>query len=137
MHGVRQMSMAKADPEREERRRQQKEIADSLKESGALDEIFARIDAGEPLTGHAGLLRGMIKAALERGLEAELTDHLGYERGDPAGGDVPELAQRHSPKTVATRGRRRRAGDPAGPRRARSRRGWCPRAPAGSAGWTT
>ena len=34
------MAMAKADPEREERRRQQKEIADSLKESGALDEIF-------------------------------------------------------------------------------------------------
>ena len=49
------MTMAKADPEREERRRQQKEIADSLKESGALDEIFARIDAGEPLTGQAGL----------------------------------------------------------------------------------
>ena len=31
------MTMTKADPEREERRRQQKEIADSLKESGALD----------------------------------------------------------------------------------------------------
>ena len=43
------MAMAKADPEREERRRQQKEIADSLKESGALDDIFARIDAGESL----------------------------------------------------------------------------------------
>ena len=62
------MAMAKTDPEREERRRQQKEIADSLKESGALDEIFARIDAGEPLTGHAGLLKGMLKASLERGL---------------------------------------------------------------------
>src|SRR4051812_43996356 len=69
------MSMAKADPEREERRRQQKEIADSLKESGALDEIFARIDAGEPLTGHAGLLKGMLKASLERGLDVELDDH--------------------------------------------------------------
>ena len=52
------MTMAKADPEREERRRQQKEIADSLRESGALDDIFARIDAGEPLTGSADLLRG-------------------------------------------------------------------------------
>ena len=39
------MAMAKADPEREERRREQKRIADSLKSSGALDEIFARIDA--------------------------------------------------------------------------------------------
>jgi hypothetical protein len=44
------MTVAKQDKlEREERRRQQAEIADSLKESGALDEIFARIDAGEPL----------------------------------------------------------------------------------------
>jgi hypothetical protein len=49
------MTMTKSDPEREERRRQQKEIADSLKESGALGDIFARIDAGESLTGHAGL----------------------------------------------------------------------------------
>gem|GEM_PF-4330172 len=38
-------------PEREERRRRQKELADRLKASGAMDEIFAKIDAGEPLTG--------------------------------------------------------------------------------------
>ena len=55
------MTVAKADPEREERRRQQAEIAESLKASGALDEIFARIDAGEPLTGHAGLLKGVAR----------------------------------------------------------------------------
>jgi putative transposase len=48
------MTMTKPDPERVERRRQQKEIADRLKQSGALDEIIARIDAGEPLTGHEG-----------------------------------------------------------------------------------
>ena len=57
------MTMTKADPEREERRREQKEIAESLKSSGALDEIFARIDAGEPLTGHEGLLKGMFECA--------------------------------------------------------------------------
>lgn len=62
----------KPNPERDERRREQQEIADSLTESGALDEIFARIDAGEPLTGHSGLLKGMLKASLERGLHAEL-----------------------------------------------------------------
>ena len=76
------MTVTTADPERVERRRQQKEIADSLKESGALDDIFARIDAGEPLIGHAGLLKGMLKASLERGLDAELSDHVGYDRGD-------------------------------------------------------
>ncbi len=80
------MAMAKIDPDREERRREQKELADSLKASGALDDIFARIDAGEPLTGHAGLLKAMVKATLERGLDAELTEHVGYDRGDPAAG---------------------------------------------------
>jgi transposase-like protein len=96
------MTMAKFDPEREERRRQQKEIADSLKESGALDEIFARIDAGEALTGHAGLLKGMLKATLERGLEAESTDHVGYERGDPDAAMFPNSRNGTYPKTVAS-----------------------------------
>ncbi|MEZ5118271.1 MAG: IS256 family transposase [Candidatus Nanopelagicales bacterium] len=94
--------MAKADPGREERRRQQKEIADSLRESGALDEIFARIDAGEPLTGQAGLLKGMLKASLERGLEAELSDHVGYDRGDPDAAMFPNSRNGTSAKTVAS-----------------------------------
>jgi len=94
--------MAKADLERDERRRQQKEIADSLKQSGALDEIFARIDAGEPLTGHEGLLKGMLKATLERGLQAELGDHVGYDRGDPEAAMFPNSRNGTYPKTVAT-----------------------------------
>jgi putative transposase len=96
------MAMTKSDPEREERRRRQKEVADSLKESGALDEIFARIDAGEPLTGHAGLLKGMLKASLERGLDAELSDHLGYDRGDPEASQFPNSRNGTYPKTVAS-----------------------------------
>lgn len=94
--------MAKADPEREERRRQQKEIADSLRSSGALDEIFARIDAGEPLTGHEGLLKGMLKASLERGLEVELSEHVGYDRGDPDASMFPNSRNGSFPKTVAS-----------------------------------
>src|SRR5829696_2684078 len=94
--------MTKSDPEREERRRQQKEIADSLKQSGALDEIFARIDAGEPLTGHEGLLKGMLKATLERGMDVEVTDHVGYERGDPDASMFPNSRNGSYPKTVAS-----------------------------------
>ncbi|TLP71103.1 hypothetical protein FEF27_12780 [Nesterenkonia sphaerica] len=60
-------------PERDERAARQKEIADQLKASGALNEIFAKMDAGQPLTGDDGLLGGIVKAALERGLETELT----------------------------------------------------------------
>ena len=96
------MAMAKADPEREERRRQQKEMADSLRSSGALDEIFARIDAGEPLTGHEGLLKGMLKASLERGLNVELSDHVGYDRGDPDASMFANSRNGSFPKTVAT-----------------------------------
>ena len=59
------MTMTKANPDREERRRRQKEIADQLKASGALDEIFAKIDAGEALTSEQGLIGGMLKAALK------------------------------------------------------------------------
>jgi putative transposase len=36
-----------------------------------------------PLGGDHGLLKGTLNASLERGLEVDLTDHVGYERGDP------------------------------------------------------
>jgi transposase-like protein len=94
--------MTKPSPEREERRRRQQEIADRLKQSGALDEIFAKIDAGELLTGEQGLLGGMLKAALERGLDAELTEHVGYERGEPEAALYPNSRNGTTPKTVQT-----------------------------------
>ncbi|KAA6436836.1 IS256 family transposase [Agrococcus sediminis] len=94
--------MTRPNPDREERRRKQKELADRLKSSGALDEIFAKIDAGEPLTGEQGLLGGMLKAALERGLDAELTEHVGYERGDPEASLHENSRNGTTPKTVAT-----------------------------------
>jgi hypothetical protein len=40
-----------------------------------------------PLGGGDGLLKGLLKAALERGREVELTDHVGHERGDPDAAD--------------------------------------------------
>ena len=67
-----------------------------------MDEIFAQIDAGEPLTGEHGLIGGMLKAALERGLETELTEHVGYERGDAEASLHPNSRNGTSAKTVAT-----------------------------------
>src|SRR5215218_11098678 len=40
---------------------------------------------GVSLVGPGGLLAGLTKTVLETALEAELTDHLGYEKHDPAG----------------------------------------------------
>jgi hypothetical protein len=40
---------------------------------------------GLRLTGEGSVLGELVKAVLERALEAELTAHLGYEKSDPAG----------------------------------------------------
>jgi putative transposase len=76
---------------------------DELKASGGLDALFAKIDAGElRLTGEGGFVPGLIKAALERGLQAELSDHLGYDKGDPDARLFPNSRNGTTPKTVAT-----------------------------------
>ena len=71
--------------------------------SGAMDELFAKIDAGEiELTGDGGFIGGLIKATLERGLQAELTSHLGYEKGAPEASAVSNSRNGTTPKTVGT-----------------------------------
>ena len=77
--------------------------AADLAASGALDSLFAQIDAGQvQLSGAGGLLPELIKAVLERGLQAELTSHLGYEKGDPAAGLFANSRNGASDKTVAS-----------------------------------
>ena len=72
-------------------------------DAGLLDELMDRVDAGElTLTGQGGFLPEMVKAVLERGLAAELTEHLGYERGDPAGRGSPNSRNGTTPKTLQT-----------------------------------
>ncbi|MBX3683659.1 IS256 family transposase [Gordonia sp. (in: high G+C Gram-positive bacteria)] len=87
---------------REERRRVQNEQTDALVASGALDDVFAKMDAGQPLTGESGLLNSLLKATLERGLNTELTEHLGYEAGDADASSFENSRNGYSAKTVAT-----------------------------------
>ena len=47
-------------------------------------------------------LSAMNKAALERALGAELDDHLGYVKGDPAGNGSGNSRNGHYGKTVTT-----------------------------------
>jgi putative transposase len=59
-----------------------------LMDDGLLDALLerSRDDAGGlRLTGEGSVLGELVKAVLERALEAELTAHLGYGRNDPAG----------------------------------------------------
>ena len=67
------------------------------------------------LTGQGGFLPEMIKAVLERGLAAELTDHLGYEQGDPAGRGSPNSRNGHDPENRGHRDRPGAVGRPEGP----------------------
>ena len=58
------------------------ELVEQLAAAGQLDALFAQIDAGQvELTGDGGFVPALVKAALERGLQAELTSHLGYQKG--------------------------------------------------------
>ena len=68
-----------------------------------LDRLMAATDErGVALTGEGGFLPEMIKAVLERGMSAELTEHLGYERGDPAGRGSGNSRNGTTPKSVGT-----------------------------------
>jgi putative transposase len=59
-------------------------------------------EQGVELLGETGLLRQMTKAVLERALAEELTDHLGYELGDPAGAGTGNSRNGTTPKRLLT-----------------------------------
>jgi putative transposase len=67
-----------------------------------LDELLAGVSSPEDLTGEAGLFKQLKKALMERALDAELTHHLGYEKGDAAGRGSGNSRNGHSSKTVLT-----------------------------------
>lgn len=69
----------------------------------AIDSLIKDAKAsGTPLDGIDGLLNQITKSVLERALDVEMTDHLGYETGDPAGRGTGNSRNGKSAKTVAT-----------------------------------
>src|SRR5205809_1391628 len=67
-----------------------------------LDQLLANYEKPEDLTGADGLFKQLKKALIERALGAELSDHLGYEKGDPAGRGSGNSRNGTSAKTVLT-----------------------------------
>src|ERR1700761_2530188 len=68
--------------------------------AGLRDRVMSQAESGElALTGEGGFLPEMVKAVLERGLAAELTGHLGYDKAARPGG---------APRTRGTGAHRRR-----------------------------
>ena len=50
-----------------------------------IDQLLADYKKPEAIICENGLLKQLTKALLERALNAELTEHVGYEKHDPAG----------------------------------------------------
>jgi len=67
-----------------------------------LDQILSGYSKPEDLTNEDGIFRRLKKALIERALGAELSDHLGYEKGDPAGRGSGNSRNGTSAKTVLT-----------------------------------
>src|SRR3954447_22764819 len=69
----------------------------------AIDGLLADAEAaGTAIDGPDGLLAKMTKAVLERALDVEIADHLGYEAGDPSGNGSGNSRNGHGRKTVHT-----------------------------------
>src|SRR6516162_11254638 len=67
-----------------------------------LDQLLANYEKPEDLTGEEGLFKQLKKALIERALGAELTEHLGYEKGDPAGRGTGNSRNGTNSKTILT-----------------------------------
>lgn len=64
-----------------------------------LDQLLA--EAGErELLGPSGLIKELTGRLIERALEAEMTDHLGYQKHHTAAKDTPNSRNGHSKKTL-------------------------------------
>jgi len=50
-----------------------------------IDKLLADYKKPEDIIGENGLLKQLTKALLERAMQAEMTEHLGYEKHDPTG----------------------------------------------------
>jgi putative transposase len=75
----------------------------SLIKTELLDELLAGVSSPDDLLGDGGVFRQLKKALMERALGAELTQHLGYEKGAaPTGRARGNSRNGHSAKKVLT-----------------------------------
>jgi len=72
-------------------------------DEATLDRLMAQVESeGLELLGPDGVLTELTSRIMNRALDAELTDHLGYEPGDPAGRGSGNNRNGSSTKTVLT-----------------------------------
>jgi putative transposase len=67
-----------------------------------VDELLAGADSEEEIVGPGGLLSQLTKRLVERAMEVELTDHLGYERHQEPPGGAGNTRNGSTSKTLST-----------------------------------
>jgi putative transposase len=67
-----------------------------------IDELLAGARGEEEIVGPGGLLADLTRRLVERAMDAELTEHLGYEHGQPPPGGAGNTRNGSTPKTLAT-----------------------------------
>lgn len=67
-----------------------------------LDQLLANYTKPEDLTGKDGILKQLTARLVERAMQAEMTDHLGYEKHDPKGRGTPNSRNGTTSKTLKT-----------------------------------
>ncbi|HDO52458.1 MAG TPA: IS256 family transposase [Rhizobiales bacterium] len=65
-----------------------------------IDDLLSEYKVPEDLLGEGGIFKELKKALLERALGAELSDHLGYDKGDPKGRKTGNSRNGHGSKRL-------------------------------------
>src|SRR3954464_14846321 len=83
------------------------EVAKSGDLAGVDQDLIGKLvdqarEQGLNLAGEGGLLQQLTKRVLESALEGEITDHLGYDKGDPVGKNGGNSRNGVRGKTVLT-----------------------------------
>jgi putative transposase len=79
-----------------------KPVAESAEQQAAAELVRLAKEQGLSLTGPDGLLKQLTKTVLETALNEEMTEHLGFEKHDPAGVGSGNVRNGSRPKTVLT-----------------------------------
>ena len=75
---------------------------ESAEQQAATELVRLAKEQGLSLTGPDGLLKQLTKTVLEAALHEEMTEHLGYEKHDPAGAGTGNIRNGTRSKTVLT-----------------------------------
>ena len=79
-----------------------KKVEPSAEQEAAAELVRLAKEKGLSLTGPDGLLKLLTKSVIETALSEEMTEHLGYEKHDPAGIGAPNIRNGSRAKTVIT-----------------------------------